>query len=95
MVKTSRVIVLVVAFALLAVSAFAATPVAQPQLPGAAAPAPMVSTTLVAEIFSPTPGAQPAAAFLTRGVCNLTCLPCDRTCPDFHGGHQSCVSICP
>lgn len=94
--RMSNVIVLVVALALLAASAFAATPVAQPQIPGATAP--RVSTTAVNEIFSPLPSAQPAAAvFLIRGVCNLTCQPCFGTCPvdPDTGRHQICVGACP
>lgn len=95
--KMSKVIVLAVALALLAVSAFAATPAPQPQLPGAMAPA--ASTTLVNEIFSPLPSAssQPAATLLIRGVCNLTCQPCFGSCPvdPDTGRHQTCVSACP
>ena len=97
MAKMSHVLVSALALGLLAASAFAAAPAMQIQPVGANTP--LVTKTVVDEIFAPAPGVQPASsvAFVIRGVCSVTCQPCFGTCPrdPDTGLHQSCVSACP
>ncbi|HEV7786709.1 MAG TPA: hypothetical protein VGQ28_15290 [Thermoanaerobaculia bacterium] len=99
--KTLMATTLALAMALTAVSGFAATPAAQPQI---ATPnlSPVVQPRLVSEyladtIFLAAPGVAPApVSAVFRGVCNISCQECYGSCPrdPDSGLRQTCTFAC-